>query len=325
MEKSDLSFWKSSFLRARLYRVKSPRWVRVEVLQKATVLKLSPMSYDKCFFLKLMSHSFSCYYPISLSLPRAESKQLILDRLQRTDPFGDPLEFDDHIGTLLHGEEPPVAEEISQPPEEVSTLITALFEVPKFQIQLQVELRDEEQEFANIVLEDFFLSFSNVAKPLTEITVHLGGMSVEDLLHKGNPAYKYLLCSSNTRDQSSRGPNLSSLSRLSYSCPETSLLSSNPILSSSLPSVLYQSPKKTTQRVLSPLRPMISPRKYPSQPQLQSSQEEDDGSVDEQHSLGLTPREQAWVEVKVTVVDKDSKEFRETYKSVRMIYTYLCY
>ena len=189
------------------------------------------------------------------------------------------------------------------------TRISAAFEITEIDIVLSVEIQGQERKFANIRLQEFMLAYNNFAKPITELTVNLGELRVEDLLHDGDPSYRYPLKSSDN-ERRNKGHNLSMTSRLSSSCPEGSSLFDQRILSTSLPSVLNYSPKKYFPHAISPLRPMMhNQKKFPSQPQLHSTREicsEDECEVE--HFLSKEEREESWVKIKILLIDEEVRD-----------------
>ena len=192
------------------------------------------------------------------------------------------------------------------------TKISAAFEITEIDIVLSVEIQGKERKFANIRLQEFILAYNNFAKPITEITVNLGELRVEDLLHDGDSSYRYLLKSSDN-ERRNKGHNLSLTSRLSSSCPEGSSLFDQRILSTSLPSVLNVSPKKYVPQTISPLRPMMhNQKRFPSQPQLHSTRES--GSEDEsefERLLSKEEREESWVKIKILLIDEEARDSLE--------------
>lgn len=183
------------------------------------------------------------------------------------------------------------------------TVVSASFEIAGVDIVLSVEMQGKERKFASILLEDFVLGYDNAAKPLTDVSVTLGGLSVEDLLHDGEAAFRYLLKSSNN-EQKKKGGNLGVPNRLSSSCPETSLSFDCLALSTSLPSVLHNSPKRHYPS--SPLRPMMhSYRKFPSQPQMLWSKDnasEGDNELEAQDDV----TEESWVKINILLMDEEA-------------------
>ncbi len=197
------------------------------------------------------------------------------------------------------------------------TQISVNFQISELEVVFGAEIRGTDREFANLRLQEFILAYSNVSKPFTEVSINLGGLHVEDLLHEGDPAYRFLMKSSDNKTRLDN-ENLSFTSRLSTSCPEGTSYLNYTDLSSSLPSILTYSPKHHTPQMMTQLRPMmLSQRKFPSQPQLSWTKEslsEDESEVE--HLLSKA-NEDSWVKVKITLIDDDfqSEEHGETFVS----------
>ena len=198
------------------------------------------------------------------------------------------------------------------------TRISASFEIAGIDIVLSVEIQGHERKFANILLHDFVLGYTNANKPSAEVSVILGGLSVEDLLHDGDPAYRFLLKSSNV-DTGDKRQNLGVSTRLSSSCPEASSFSDYGILSTSLPSVLHNSPKRLY--VTSPLRPMIhSGKKFPSLPQLISKRDSTSDDENEIEAALSDEKDDSWVKINVLLIDEELKGSEENELFVRITF-----
>ena len=213
------------------------------------------------------------------------------------DDFIFPPEID-ITGTMKAAEE--------DEPTITHTSVNASFEIAGIDLILSVEIQGKERKFANILLEDFVLGYNNSNKPRTEVSVVLGGLFVEDLLHEGDPAYRYLIKSSNSGN-GKKGQNLGVTDRLSISCPEASSFYDCMIMSTSLPSVLHNSPQKL--HTISPLRPMMhSDKKFPSQPQLLSNRGsgDDDDDDNEIESSLCDVKEESWVKINLLLIDEEA-------------------
>ena len=214
----------------------------------------------------------------------------------------------------------PEAMETHEPVAIPHTCVSASFEVAGIDITLSVEIQGQERKFANILLHDFVLGYSNADKPTTEVSVVLGGLSVEDLLHDGDPAHRFLLKSSSI-DTKEKRQNLGVSSRLSSSCPEAYSLSDYEILSTSLPSVLHSSPKRL--QIMSPLRPMLhSDRKFPSQPHLVSNRENASDDESEMEAVACSSKEESWVKINALLIDDTTKRSDDNELFVRMTFMY---
>ncbi len=210
----------------------------------------------------------------------------------------------------------------NQHPETVDirhTQISVSFEICEVNVVFGAEIRGLEREFASLRLQEFILSYNNLSKPFTEIAINLGGLHIEDLLHEGDPAYRFLMKSSESESRLSK-QNLSFTSRLSTSCPEGSSFLGYRDLSSSLPTILTYSPKRQTPQVMNQIRPMmLNQKKFPSQPHLCATRESFSEDECEVESLLAKGREDAWVKVKVTLVDDDfrGEESSEIFVSMK--------
>lgn len=194
------------------------------------------------------------------------------------------------------------------------TSVSASFSIAGINVTLSVDIHGEERKFANILLENFFFDYNNSVKSVTEISVILGGLSVEDLLYDGEPGYRYLLKSSNS-ETIGKDRNIGVSSRLSRSCPESSSFFDCTTLSTSLPSVLHNSPKKL--HASSPLRPMMHyDKKFPSQPHMAWNR--DEGEDESGAETGDNEdKEESWVKIHVSSIDEEdnSTDFSEAFVS----------
>ena len=184
------------------------------------------------------------------------------------------------------------------------THITACFEVPQLEIRLRGELNGKEQGLINISFEDFELSYDNVMKPLTQVTLNLGGLYVEDLMYDKNDDCQYILMSS-SRGRQGLTDRLRRSTRLCSSCPEESDLHSYRLISTSLPSVFQTSPKRLPTLVTSPFRPMLHTTTSQTVPDDEPSLEETVGSID----LDEHFKEDSLVRIKVITVAKESNHY----------------
>eukprot|EP00794_Sanderia_malayensis_P015340 gene15340-16917_t len=185
------------------------------------------------------------------------------------------------------------------------TQINVSFEICEVCVVFGAEIRGMEREFASLRLQEFILSYNNLSRPFTEITINLGGLHIEDLLYDGDPAYRFLMKSSESDNRLSK-QNFSFMSRLSTSCPEGSSFLCYRDMSSSLPTILTNSPIRQPAHVTTQIRPMmLSQPKFPSQPHLSGRGESLDEDEIEVGSLLSKGREEAWVKVAITLVDDD--------------------
>ena len=218
---------------------------------------------------------------------------------------------------LIFPSEMDVAEKLD-PTEAVQvghTRVSASFEIVGIDITLSVEIQGRERKFANILLHDFVLGCNSPDRNSTEVSVVLGGLSVEDLLHDGDPVYRFLLKSSSI-DAKDKWQNLGVTSRLSSSCPDASSFSDCVILSTSLPSVLHNSPKKPP--IISPLRPMMhSYKKFPSQPQLISNRDFASDDESETEAMDCDEMKESWVKINILLLNGGSKGSEENEVFVR--------
>ena len=204
---------------------------------------------------------------------------------------------------------------------EEPTPVTAYMEVPHFSIKLCGNLNQAEQDFVDIMLHDFYMSYEHTKATVTCFDVCLGGLLVEDLLQDPNSSYRHLMSSSVPRRHKLRERSLSAFPTLSTSCPSVSDVGLNFTLSSSLPS--YSS--RTFQRhgpvrPLSPLRPLIKRQRVSSLTCVNTIAEGDDTEHDStsKSSKEEEKEDSALVHIKVVLVDKNDEGFHTKFNSVRI-------
>ena len=106
--------------------------------------------------------------------------------------------------------------------------ISLEFQMPSLQLELHGELQGKPHGFVNIECEKFHLDYLHLSR---DFTISLYDFFIEDLLHKTNDRFRYLIRSGESKEKTGYGQERGS------SCPENTGLRNVEMLSKSLPNI----------------------------------------------------------------------------------------
>ncbi|XP_041352246.1 vacuolar protein sorting-associated protein 13D-like isoform X2 [Gigantopelta aegis] len=116
------------------------------------------------------------------------------------------------------------------------------FEVPLFQVELRWNFGEGEQGLVDLKLHDFSVQYTKDNKYSTRMQIRLNSMLMDDLLELPDSAHRQIIMSESSRNR--RGFDWQSKKFLSSSCPNSTIITPDPLMPHSLPSSFHKEPPK---------------------------------------------------------------------------------